>query len=260
MSKLKIFVSYSWKDKLGSTVKTITNHLQNDGWDVWIDVHDLDHGQHINHTIGETLKEMDLVLFMWSENFAASAGCQYEAQTVLDFGIPFIPCQVSNCPKSNSLLFQGYKWLDFQTPAKGMSGVEWGWLQLRQQLLEMEAELYGNTQIQEEVHDIKIGVGELENTIYRMKQEASSNDHSDPFIQMMMKTAIQMAENDPENGEKYTTFCWLVSEISRMHPMQTEDRLKRQKLLGAVDLADPDGTLPVLQKLRMMTELSLLQA
>jgi hypothetical protein len=259
MSALKIFISYCWKDKVDAVMKSITNKLRQDGWDIWVDIHNLSHGDSINPTVSEAIKGVDLVLFMWSENFAASAGCQFEVQTTFELNKPCIPCKISDYKLTHSLYLNDRKSIDFFTPIKGLSGIEWGWTQLRQLLLELEGEKLRDSSIQAELQDIRSAVAETEDTIYRMRQNASGNDSSDPFIQSMMMMAKQMSQSDSENGQRYMQFCTGIQKISAAHPSRAEDAIKKQKMINLIDNVDPNANMPILQRLKMMTLLSFTQ-
>ena len=259
MSALKIFISYCWKDKVDGVMKSITNKLQQDDWDIWVDIHDLSHGDNINPSVANAISEVDVVLFMWSENFAASAGCQFEVQTVFELNKPCIPCKISDYKLSHSLYLGEKKSIDFFTPIKFMSGLEWGWTQLRQKLLELEGEKIGDSNIHQELKDIRGAVAETEDTIYRMRQSASGNESSDPFIQSMMEMTKKMAQNDPEHVYQYTQFCEGIQLISMLHPTREEDHLKKIKMIHLIDGVDPQAEIHILQNLKMMTMATLSQ-
>jgi hypothetical protein len=85
----KVFISHQWRDKqladrLARDLESFAN--------VWMDYRDLQPGDAIQNTIDNVLKEIDLVLLIWSEHAQKSQGVQAEIHTCLDLKVRIVPC------------------------------------------------------------------------------------------------------------------------------------------------------------------------
>ena len=86
---MKIFISHSWRDK--DHAESIAEHLRGHN-EVWMDYRNLRPGDPIQEVIDAALRDMDLVLVVWTENSAASDGVGQETDTSLRLGHRIIPC------------------------------------------------------------------------------------------------------------------------------------------------------------------------
>jgi hypothetical protein len=86
---MKVFISHSWKDK--TTADMLAKDLSSMA-DVWQDIQQIKPGERIQAIIDEALKDMDIVLVLWSRNGASSGGMAKEIETCLRLGKTMIPC------------------------------------------------------------------------------------------------------------------------------------------------------------------------
>ena len=85
----KVFISHQWQDmQLADRLSRDLEPFAN----VWIDFRNLRPGDAIQNTIDTVLKEIDLVLLIWSEHAQKSQGVQAEIQTCLDLNVRIVPC------------------------------------------------------------------------------------------------------------------------------------------------------------------------
>lgn len=85
----RIFVSHQWRDK--QIADRLARDLEQFA-DVWVDYRRLRPGDRIQDTIDDALSGIDLVLLIWTDHSAASAGVRAEIDTSLSLGLRLVPC------------------------------------------------------------------------------------------------------------------------------------------------------------------------
>src|SRR5688572_11035048 len=85
----QVFISHQWRDKqhadhLATSLEEYAH--------VWMDFRNLKPGDRIQSSIDDVLKEMDLVLLVWTESAASSEGVNKEISRRLDLGVRIVPC------------------------------------------------------------------------------------------------------------------------------------------------------------------------
>lgn len=89
LKKPRVFISHSWADK--GKAEKIYRGLR-DFAEVWMDYRQLRPGDSIQNAIDDTLKNIDVVLLLWSSEAAESEGVQAEIETSQHLGLRIIPC------------------------------------------------------------------------------------------------------------------------------------------------------------------------
>lgn len=91
---MRVFISHQWRDK--RVADQLRDRLDAiDGFEVWIDHRNLRPGDAIQDEIDEVLAEMDVMLVLWSEHSARSAGVAAEIATAERLGLRTIPCFIA---------------------------------------------------------------------------------------------------------------------------------------------------------------------
>lgn len=91
---LNVFISHQWHDKqVADQLKQAIEDLT--GASVWIDYRNLRPGDRIQDSIDRVLKDVDVVLVLWSPHSAASDGVAEEMATAGRLGLRIIPCFIS---------------------------------------------------------------------------------------------------------------------------------------------------------------------
>lgn len=88
-AKLKLFISHQWRDK--QVADRLARDLEAYA-EVWMDFRNLRPGDPIQDTIDDAIKDVDLVLVVWTEHAQRSKGVQAEIQTGLNLGVRLVPC------------------------------------------------------------------------------------------------------------------------------------------------------------------------
>lgn len=88
-TKSKVFISHQWMDK--QLADRLARDLEPFA-DVWMDYRNLRPGDRIQDRIDAALREMDLVLVLWTEHAQHSSGVKAEIDTALDLGLRVVPC------------------------------------------------------------------------------------------------------------------------------------------------------------------------
>lgn len=112
---MKVFISHSWKNK--TKAQQIADGIAEMGIKVWMDATELLPGVHIQNTIDQALNEMDVVLLVWSNEAAASAGVGAEIETVLRLNKLILPCKLDDTkyPQNSPIsAIKGIGFTDFQ--------------------------------------------------------------------------------------------------------------------------------------------------
>ncbi|MCY7352133.1 MAG: toll/interleukin-1 receptor domain-containing protein [Cytophagaceae bacterium] len=111
---MNVFISHSWKNKFAA--QKIADAVQAMGVPVWLDAYQLLPGQPIQPPIDAALARMDIVLLVWSEQAAESAGVTAEIDTCVRLGNVIIPCvldDTSGASLNNHPLLRGIKGINF---------------------------------------------------------------------------------------------------------------------------------------------------
>jgi hypothetical protein len=85
----RIFISHQWRDK--QLADRLSRDLEQFA-DVWVDYRRLRPGDRIQDTIDDALNGVDLVLLVWTDHSAASAGVRAEVDKSLSLGLRLVPC------------------------------------------------------------------------------------------------------------------------------------------------------------------------
>lgn len=96
--KIRLFISHSWKDK------QIADRLARDlepFADVWMDWRALRPGDPIQNTIDDVLRDIDVVLVVWTASAAGSKGMDDELRTAHRLGLRIVPCLFSHDDDGN---------------------------------------------------------------------------------------------------------------------------------------------------------------
>jgi len=114
---MKVFISHSWKDKI--SVQKIKNDLKAFGFDVWVDSEDLLPGSKIQKTIDDVLKDVSVVVLVWSKASSVSNNVMAEINTSVKLGKIIIPCSIDSTPLDHDLV-KSYKRISFSDFKLGM--------------------------------------------------------------------------------------------------------------------------------------------
>lgn len=123
-SQYKVFISHSWMDK--QLADRLAHDLEEFADMSWIDYRNLRPGDPIQETIDNALREMDLVLVLWSDDAQRSDGVSAEIRTCLDLGLRVIPCinlyadQGKSCPSLSGPLSK-FLGIDFHHYGAGLA-------------------------------------------------------------------------------------------------------------------------------------------
>ena len=90
MEKAKIFISYSRKDI--QAAEKIEQKLQENGFDGWRDVRDIDYGEDWSRESANSLARSDIIVLLWSEHAATSRTVKNEWLTARALEKGIIPC------------------------------------------------------------------------------------------------------------------------------------------------------------------------
>ncbi|HEV2913481.1 MAG TPA: toll/interleukin-1 receptor domain-containing protein [Pyrinomonadaceae bacterium] len=120
----KVFISHSWMDK--QFADRLARDLEEFADMSWIDYRNLRPGDPIQETIDNALREMDLVLVIWSDDAQRSNSVSAEIRTCLDLGLRVIPCinlytdQGKSCPPLSGPLSK-FLGIDFHHYGTGLA-------------------------------------------------------------------------------------------------------------------------------------------
>ncbi|MGB2842621.1 MAG: TIR domain-containing protein [Halobacteriota archaeon] len=90
MKEVKIFISYSRKDI--KAAEKIEQKLQENGFEVWRDVRDMDPGVNWSRESAKSLASRDIMVLLWSKNAATSRTVRHEWLTTRALEKGIIPC------------------------------------------------------------------------------------------------------------------------------------------------------------------------
>lgn len=102
---MKILISHSWQDKSAAT--KIYESLEQDGYEVWYDVHQLLPGDNIQQVIDVYIKKCDAVVLLWSIHAFGSEGVDAEIETAYATGKRIIPLLMDTTPLSHHAKLKG---------------------------------------------------------------------------------------------------------------------------------------------------------
>jgi len=90
VQKLKLFISYSQKDK--EAAEKIEQNLKEHGFDTWRDITDIDYGKNWPREIANNLVRSDIIVLLWSRHAATSSAVKNEWLTARALEKGIIPC------------------------------------------------------------------------------------------------------------------------------------------------------------------------
>ncbi|MGB7002653.1 MAG: TIR domain-containing protein [Halobacteriota archaeon] len=90
MEKVKLFISYSQKDK--EAAEKIEQKLKENRFDTWRDLTDIDYGENWPREIANNLANSDIIVLLWSRHAATSSAVKNEWLTARALEKGIIPC------------------------------------------------------------------------------------------------------------------------------------------------------------------------
>ena len=245
---LKLFFSHAWADKVGDKVKKLQVILQK-SYEVWLDKKQIDVGNHINNTVEKGIKQCDIFIIVWSQNAHNSKGVLFEMETAANLNKPMLILLIENFDIANSPYLAGKEYIDFSGDAVSFNQQE---IYLQNFLLRKKIELFKqhlNTATDkaalkdianktEALQDVLI---ELEDTIRRQKANASGNDASNAYIQASLNAFEKTMDAADDVGKTMLIFAAKMKEISEKHPLKSDDNIKKQLAIKAINEIDPLG-------------------
>jgi hypothetical protein len=115
---MKVFISHSWKNK--TRVQQIADELKAAGVELWLDAGHLLPGQPIQETIDAVLKEVNIMILVWSKEASESDGVAAEIYTASSLKKTIIPCHLDNTSTSTHPYLQQIKGIRFNDFADGI--------------------------------------------------------------------------------------------------------------------------------------------
>lgn len=116
---MKLFISHSWKNKYYA--QKIADEFKAFGMDVWIDAVNLLPGQMIQSSIDSVLKEVDLVILIWTKQALNSDGVAEEIQTCQNLNKIVIPCLFDDTLLDHNPYLNKIKGIGFQDFSNGLN-------------------------------------------------------------------------------------------------------------------------------------------
>ncbi|HRH50012.1 MAG TPA: toll/interleukin-1 receptor domain-containing protein [Panacibacter sp.] len=104
---MKIFISHSWKNK--TQAQMLTDYLQKQGVDVWIDTENLLPGQPIQESINKDMDNVGLIVLIWSKDALVSDGVDEEIKQAFIQKKIIIPFCIDDTPLGKHNLLKDYK-------------------------------------------------------------------------------------------------------------------------------------------------------
>jgi len=105
-----IFISYSRKDKI--FVDRLSEELNNNGVNTWVDVQQIAPGKMWQEEIKRGIEECDIIIVVLSHNYLSSSWTSIELAIALKKSI--IPIKISeNLPESLPYVLKNLQWIDF---------------------------------------------------------------------------------------------------------------------------------------------------
>ncbi len=96
---MKILISHSWEDK--SLATTLMETLQQDGHEVWFDIHQLLPGDMFQDVIDGSIKKCDVMVLLWTPAALTSGGVAAEIDSAKSLQKRIIPIIIDNTPINN---------------------------------------------------------------------------------------------------------------------------------------------------------------
>ncbi len=116
---MKLFISHSWKNKIWA--QKIADEFKSLGMDVWLDAVNLLPGQIIQESIDSVLKDIDIVVLVWSKEAEASDGVAAEIQTCQNLQKIIVPCFMDDALLQNHPYLKNIKGIGFQDFSNGLN-------------------------------------------------------------------------------------------------------------------------------------------
>jgi hypothetical protein len=211
----KVFISHQWMDK--QRVDRLARDLAPFA-DVWMDFRNLRPGDRFQQRINEALREMDMVLVVWTEHAARSKGVQAEIDTALELGLRIVPCIFkldSNAWPDPPLLepLQEILWVDFHDYGTGLALLTESIVQAKAERLPAGASMEGSptlrllNDIRGDLHylttyrDVR-GVRDdrgvwADNIVSKIERYVESGGNKDT-VRTLLEVARQSEVHDPE--------------------------------------------------------------
>lgn len=93
---MKVFISHSWKNK--TQAQQIADELKAAGLEIWVDASNLLPGQQIQKSIDKVLKDIDVIILVWTKEASKSDGVASEIFTCSSLNKLIIPCKIDKTP------------------------------------------------------------------------------------------------------------------------------------------------------------------
>ncbi|MEP6819079.1 MAG: toll/interleukin-1 receptor domain-containing protein [bacterium] len=107
---MKVFISHSWQNK--NTAQIISESLKNCA-EVWLDINNLKPGDAIQTAIDQAIEQLDVVLVLWSQHAATSAGVNAEIETAVRLKKKVLPVLLEKSPIPEHPLLKGIYGINF---------------------------------------------------------------------------------------------------------------------------------------------------
>lgn len=115
---MKVFISHSWKNKLQA--QQIADELKAAGIEPWIDASNLLPGQAIQEHIDNVLKDIDMIVLVWSKQASESNGVAAEVYTCSRLKKTIIPCLIDDTSLTTHPYLQQIKGIRFHDFNEGI--------------------------------------------------------------------------------------------------------------------------------------------
>ena len=109
---MKVFISHSWKNK--TYAQQIADELKAAGLEIWVDASNLLPGQHIQQSIDKVLKDIDVIVLIWTKEASKSDGVASEIYTCSSLKKLIIPCKIDKTPLDVHPYLSQIKGINFQ--------------------------------------------------------------------------------------------------------------------------------------------------
>ena len=214
---IKIFISHCWADKVKPQFGQIQEHLGR--YDLWIDKSELKIGENLNKNVRKGIEQSEIVLVLWSENAAKSAGVQYEIKTAVELNKIILPCMTDDFPLSHSVELKDMLCVDLRD-IKKTPNLAVGWMRVNYFLTDFyidkiskRIENYNEEEKREALpllqklkdnqETLKYQINEIRDTTQRIKDGAEDRNQNNPYVKNMLNRIItDLGKDDADIQQK----------------------------------------------------------